>query len=103
MFSQVPIVDFAFIFLDIEVRCLVFVIQFSFGLHLYFVLFVGTDIESASEVEDSGVSLHSVTKEQLFQYFRKMQRRSEKYKSKFTQIYQVYRDLERERDKLRVS
>ena len=65
--------------------------------------FIGTDIESASEVEDSGVSLHSVTKEQLFQYFRKMQRRSEKYKSKFTQIYQVYRDLERERDKLRVS
>ena len=45
-----------------------------------------SDIESASEVEDSGVAVHTVSKEDLYQYFRKMERRSEKYKAKFVQV-----------------
>ena len=45
-----------------------------------------SDVESASEVEDSGVGPHTVTKEDLYQHFRKMQRRSEKYKAKFMQV-----------------
>ena len=44
-----------------------------------------SDVES--EVDDhSGISLGSISKEDLYQYFRKMQRRSEKYKNKFTQV-----------------
>lgn len=45
-----------------------------------------SDVESASEYEDSGVVPHTTTKEELYHYFRKMQRRSEKYKAKFTQV-----------------
>ena len=46
-----------------------------------------SDVESASEIEDSsGMVLHTTTKEDLYQYFRKMQRRSEKYKAKFAQV-----------------
>ena len=47
---------------------------------------VPSDMESASEVEDSGVALNTVTKEDLFRMFRKMQQRSTKYKTKLMQV-----------------
>ena len=65
--------------------------------------FVLADMESASEVEDSGVMVNSMSKEDLYRYFVKMQRRSEKYKSKFMQVLQAYKEIDRERDKLRVT
>ena len=61
-----------------------------------------TDVESASEVEDSGVAVSSLSKEDLYRHFMKQQRRSEKYKAKFVQVLQAYKDVDRERDKLRV-
>ena len=61
------------------------------------------DVESASEVEDSGVAVSSLSKEDLNRSFVRMQRRSEKYKAKFVQVMQAYKDVDRERDKLRVS
>ncbi len=46
-----------------------------------------SDVDSASEVEDaSSVAVGAITKEQLYQSFLKVQRRSEKYKGKFTQV-----------------
>lgn len=50
-----------------------------------------SDVESASEMEDSsGMVPHTMSKEELYQYFRKMQRRSEKYKAKFVQVSSVW-------------
>ena len=60
-------------------------------------------MESASEVEDSGVAIGAMNKEDLYRHFTRMQRRSEKYKAKFTQALHAYKEIERERDKLRVS
>ena len=61
-----------------------------------------SDAESYSEVEDTGPSLNTVSKEDLYRYYLKMQRRSEKYKGKFGQVVSAYRELEKERDKLKV-
>ena len=48
---------------------------------------IPSDVDSASEIEDSsGVALGSVTKEKLYQSYLKMQKRSEKYKGKFSQV-----------------
>ncbi len=47
---------------------------------------VPSDIESASEVEDSVSGFGALTKEDLYHYYKKMQRRSEKYKGKFSQV-----------------
>ena len=60
------------------------------------------DVESASEVEDSGVTVSALSKEDLYRSFVRMQRRSEKYKAKFVQVMQAYKEVDRERDKLRV-
>ena len=73
------------------------------GDHIIALNFVLADMESASEVEDSGVMVNSMSKEDLYRYFVKMQRRSEKYKSKFMQVLQAYKEIDRERDKLRVT
>ena len=60
-----------------------------------------SDVES--EVEDSHVSLNSVSKDMLYQSFLKVQKRSERYKAKFGQLMNAYREVEREREKLKVS
>jgi hypothetical protein len=52
-----------------------------------------SDIESASEMEDSGIALNTVSKEDLYQYFKKMERRSQRYKYKFTQVCAIHHML----------
>ncbi len=49
------------------------------------------------------MNLDHVDKEELYQYYRKQERRSQKYRWKFTQVVNAYKELERERDKLRVG
>ena len=49
------------------------------------------------------MAVSSLSKEDLYRSFVRMQRRSEKYKAKFVQVMQAYKDVDRERDKLRVS
>ena len=61
-----------------------------------------SDAESCSEVEDTGPTLNTVSKEDLYRHFLKMQRRSERYKGKFGQVVSAYKELEKERDKLKV-
>jgi hypothetical protein len=47
---------------------------------------IPSDVESsASELADD-VALEGTTKEQLYQYFRRMERRSAKYKARYTQV-----------------
>ncbi|ELU00515.1 hypothetical protein CAPTEDRAFT_136787 [Capitella teleta] len=58
-----------------------------------------SDVES--EVEGSGMQLQAVSKEDLYRYYCTMQSRSEKYKAKFRQVMFAYKDVERERDKLK--
>ena len=70
---------------------------FGYGIDVFIV-----DVESASEVEDSGVTVSALSKEDLYRSFVRMQRRSEKYKAKFVQVMQAYKEVDRERDKLRV-
>ena len=63
-----------------------------------------SDVESMSEAEDaSSMTLSSISKEKLYQGYVKMQRRSEKYKSKFSQLIGAYKELEKEREKLKVN
>ena len=47
-----------------------------------------SDVES--EMEDSGIALNTVSKDDLYQYFKKMERRSERYKYKFTQVCVIH-------------
>ena len=54
------------------------------------------------KVEDAGPSLNTVSKEDLYRHFLKMQRRSEKYRGKFGLVVNAYKELEKERDKLKV-
>ena len=58
--------------------------------------------DAESEVEDAGPSLNTVSKEDLYRHFLKMQRRSEKYRGKFGLVVNAYKELEKERDKLKV-
>lgn len=67
-----------------------------------------SDVESASEFEDSAsasggqATPTSVTKEELYQRYLKMQRRSEKFKMKLMQVINAYKELDREKEKLKV-
>ena len=59
-----------------------------------------SDIES--EVDDSGIAASTVSKEDLYRYYRKMEHRSDRYKAKFVQVVSSFKEVEKERDKLRV-
>ena len=48
--------------------------------------YMPSDIESASEYEDSSPSIDHLSKDDLFQLYAKMQRRSQRYKAKCTQV-----------------
>ncbi|XP_069702981.1 golgin subfamily A member 4-like isoform X2 [Periplaneta americana] len=56
-----------------------------------------SDLESASEVEDSlGHQLDKISKEQLYTAYRKMQARYSKYKGRYADLVRHYRELDRE-------
>ena len=69
-----------------------------------------SDVESASEFEDSASASGShsavptsVSKEELFQRYLKIQRRSEKFKTKLMQVLNAYKELDKEKEKLKVD
>ena len=45
-----------------------------------------SDVESSSEVEDSGIAVNTMSKDDLYQFYKKMERRCQRYKYKFTQV-----------------
>ena len=61
---------------------------------------------SASEAEDSGISssaqLEHVSKEQIYQAYRKSMDRYQKYRGRYNDLARKYRDLERDNTKARV-
>lgn len=61
-----------------------------------------SDIESASEIEDSVSSqLERYNKEMLYAAYRRMQQRYVKYKNRYAELTVHYRELEREKNKAR--
>ncbi|RZF47178.1 hypothetical protein LSTR_LSTR004887 [Laodelphax striatellus] len=59
-----------------------------------------SDLESASEVEDSlNVQLERVSKENLYEAYRKLRMRYNKYKGRFVDLAEHYRRLEKENTK----
>ncbi|XP_039275332.1 golgin subfamily A member 4-like [Nilaparvata lugens] len=59
-----------------------------------------SDLESASEVEDSlNVQLDRVSKENLYEAYRKLRMRYNKYKGRFVDLAEHYRRLEKENTK----
>ncbi|XP_055959282.1 golgin subfamily A member 4 [Patella vulgata] len=70
----------------------------SFTQHHYS---LPSDIES--EVEDSSVNLESVSKDDLYLYIKKYERRAVKYKSKFMELMTIYKDLAQEKEKFKTT
>lgn len=67
-------------------------------------IWLQSDIESASEIEDSVSSqLERYNKEMLYAAYRRMQQRYMKYKNRYSELTVHYRELEREKNKARVS
>lgn len=62
-----------------------------------------SDLESASEMEDSGVNLDVISKEQLYQAFQKAKMRYLRYKSRYADVVKAYREQENEKEKIRAS
>ena len=72
----------------------------------YFIklIFLQSDLESASEVEDSvGHQLGALSKEQLYSAYRKMQLRYSKYKGRYATLAKHYKELDRDNIKAKVS
>lgn len=62
---------------------------------------------SASEIEESGaiaygVQLDVISKEKLYDAYKKALDRYQKYRARYTEIVRRYRDLERDNNKARV-
>lgn len=62
---------------------------------------VQSDLESASEVEDSGLNLDLVSKDQLYQAFLKAKSRYLRYKSRYGDVVRAYREQVNEKDKIK--
>ena len=65
-----------------------------------------SDWESASEAEDSGISsigaqLEHISKEQIYQAYRKSMDRYQKYRGRYTELARKYRELEKDNAKAR--
>lgn len=58
--------------------------------------------EESTVTSPASIHLESISKEQLYQAYRKVLDRSQKYRSRFTELVQRYRDLERDNNKARV-
>lgn len=63
---------------------------------------IQSDWESASEVEDRG-QLEHISKENLYDAYRKVYGRYNKMKNKYQELVTYYRHLEREKDKAKVN
>ncbi|XP_041365531.1 golgin subfamily A member 4-like isoform X2 [Gigantopelta aegis] len=61
--------------------------------------YIPSDVES--EVEESPDSLDSISKEDLYTYIKKYERRAIKYKTKFLELATVYKDMIQEREKIK--
>lgn len=46
-----------------------------------------SDVESSSEMEDSGIAVNTMSKDDLYQFYKKMERRCQRYKYKFSQVW----------------
>ncbi|XP_060588973.1 golgin subfamily A member 4-like [Ruditapes philippinarum] len=68
----------------------------SFPQHHYS---LPSDMES--EMDESGTDLNTVSKEDLYHYIQKYQKRATRYKSKFMELVTVYKDMVQERDKFK--
>ena len=61
---------------------------------------VPSDIES--EAEEHDINLDHVAKEDLFYRVKKMERSILRYRTKYTQLTNAYKELEKEREKMKV-
>lgn len=62
-----------------------------------------SDWESASEVEDRYSQLEHINKESLYEAYRKVYNRYNRTKNKYQELVTHYRQLEKEKEKARVS
>lgn len=61
-----------------------------------------SDVESVtSEMEDGTTLPDSISKDEIYRSYCQMQQRSTRYRWKFSQVVKAYREIEKERDKLR--
>jgi 1-pyrroline-5-carboxylate dehydrogenase len=73
-------------------------------LFIGFVPYFQSDLESASEVEDShGHQLDRISKEQLYAAYRKVQAHYTKYKGRYVDLARHYRELDRDNVKAKVQ
>lgn len=70
---------------------------------LYLFTISQSDWESASEVEDRYSQLEHINKESLYEAYRKVYNRYNKTKNKYQELVTHYRQLEKEKEKARVS
>ncbi|KAK0044523.1 golgin subfamily A member 4-like isoform X3, partial [Biomphalaria pfeifferi] len=61
--------------------------------------YMPSDVES--EMEETSVNLSSVSKEDLYAFVKRFERRAFKYKSKFMELAVAYKDMIQEREKLK--
>ncbi|KAH9513358.1 Golgin sub A member 4 [Bulinus truncatus] len=61
--------------------------------------YMPSDVES--EMEETSVNLSSVSKEDLYAFVKRFERRAFKYKSKFMELAVAYKDMLQEREKLK--
>ncbi|BFY98234.1 hypothetical protein BsWGS_01275 [Bradybaena similaris] len=63
--------------------------------------YVPSDAES--ELDESSVNLSAVSKEDLYAFVKRFERRAFKYKSKFMELAAAYKDMMQEREKLKLT
>ncbi|CAG5123064.1 unnamed protein product, partial [Candidula unifasciata] len=63
--------------------------------------YVPSDVES--EIDESSVNLSAVSKEDLYAFVKRFERRAFKYKSKFMELATAYKDMMQEREKLKLT
>lgn len=59
--------------------------------------------EESTVASAKNIQLESISKDQLYQAYRKILDRYQKYRGRYTELAQRYRDLERDNNKARVS
>lgn len=59
-----------------------------------------SDVES--EVEETGKSVDGMSKDELLKAYKKQERTFNKLKSKFTELTLAYREIEKEKEKVKV-
>lgn len=59
--------------------------------------------DAESEMDESGTDLSAISKEDLYTYIKKFERRALKYKSKFMELVMHYKEMVAEREKLRTT